>query len=124
MNHDHDMMSSMGSLSCVRARYIQCLKITQFLKKRKCFSKATFLSSKRMNYLLCFSDTNQENMVDTTIYFVYLPSKNLDAVVWIMHIFKFDNRRELFFCTVRQESRGQRDRNSIFNLEGEINESE
>ncbi len=55
MNHDHDMMSPMGSLSCVRARYIQSL-------------------------------TNQENMVDTTIYFVYLPSKNLNAVGWIMHI--------------------------------------
>ncbi len=93
MNHDHDMISSKGSLSCVRPRYIQSL-------------------------------TNQENMVDTTIYFVYLPSKNLDAVGWIMHIFKFDNRRELFFCTVRQENRGQRDRNPIFNLEGVSNESE
>ena len=38
----------------------------------------------------------QENMVDATIYFVYLPSKNLNAAGWIMHIFKFDNRRELF----------------------------
>ncbi len=63
-------------------------------------------------------------MVDATIYFVYLPSKNLNAVEWIMHIFKFDNHRELFFCTVRQESRGQRDRNPNFNLEGVSNESE
>ncbi len=47
----------------------------------------------------------QENMVDTTIYSVYGPAKNLNTVGWIMHIFKFDNRRELFFCTVRQESR-------------------
>ena len=69
-------------------------------------------------------DTNQENMVDATIWLVYFPSKNLNAVGWIIHIFKFDNRRELFFCTVRQESRGQRDRNQIFNLEGESNESE
>ncbi len=41
-----------------------------------------------------------------------------------MHTFKFDNRRELFFCTVRQESRGQRGRNPIFNLEGVSNEVE
>ncbi len=93
MNHDHDMMSPMGSLSCVRARYIQSL-------------------------------TNPDNMVDATIYFVYLPSKNLNAVGWIMHTFKFDNRRELFFCTVRQESRRQRDRNPNLNLEGISNESE
>ena len=78
---------------------------------------------KRMNYLLCFNYTNRENMVDATIYFVYLPSKNLNAVGWVMHIFKFDNRRELFFCTVRQESREQRGRNPIFNLEGVPNES-
>jgi hypothetical protein len=77
-----------------------------------------------MNYLLCFSYTKQENMVDATIYLVYLPPKNLNTVEWVMHIFKFDNRRELFFCTVRQESREQRDRNPIFNLEGVSNESE
>ena len=65
----------------------------------------------------------QDNMVDATIYFVYLPSKILNAVGWIMHIFKFGNRRDLFFCTVRQESREQRDRNPIFNLEGVSNES-
>ncbi len=64
------------------------------------------------------------DMVEATIYFVYLPSKNLNAVGWIMHIFKFDNRREFFFCTVRQEIRGQRDRNPIFNLGGVSNESE
>ena len=63
-------------------------------------------------------------MVDASIYFVYLPSKILNAVGWIMHIFKFDNRRELCFCTVRQESRGQRDRNPNFNLEGVSNGSE
>jgi hypothetical protein len=67
---------------------------------------------------------NQGNMVDTTIYSVYGPATNLNAVGWIMHIFKFDNRRELFFCTVRQESRRQRDRNPNLNLEGISNESE
>jgi len=69
---------------------------------------------KRMNYLLCSSYTNQGNMVDTTIYSVYGPAKNLNTVGWVMYIFKFDNRRELFFCTVRQESRRQRDRNPNF----------
>ncbi len=49
-----------------------------------------------MNYLLCFRYTNQDNMVDTTIYSVYGPATNLNAVGWIMDIFNFDNRRELF----------------------------
>ncbi len=57
---------------------------------------------------------NQGKMVDTTIYSVYGPATNLNAVGWIMHIFKFDNPREFFFCTVRQESRRQRDRNPNF----------
>ena len=39
MNHDHDMMSSMGSLSCVRAGYIQSLKRTQFFEKKEMFFK-------------------------------------------------------------------------------------
>jgi hypothetical protein len=40
-------------------------------------------------------------MVDKTIYSVYGPATNLNAVGWIMHIFKFDNRRELFFLYSR-----------------------
>jgi hypothetical protein len=62
-------------------------------------------------------------MVDATIYLEYCPSKNLNAVGWIKHLFKFDKRRELFFCTFRQENREQRDRNPNFNLERVSNES-
>ncbi len=64
-------------------------------------------------------------MVDATIYSAYGPwsRQKLKCGGMDNAYFKFENRRELFFCTVRQESRGQRDRNLIFNLAGVSNES-
>jgi hypothetical protein len=41
-----------------------------------------------------------------------------------MDIFKFYNRRELFFVQLGKKAGGQKDRNPNFNLEGVSNESE
>ncbi len=50
---------------------------------------------------------NQGNMVDTTIYSVYGPAKNLNTVGWIMDILSFIIIEDFFLYSQARKSEGK-----------------